>query len=203
MQAVRLVERDKKDQWHDSSFHNMWYVQIPASHCRQSWSVNQRPCKHHQSSLPFIDDSSPLLPDFSVNPITCSNCTNPAPELVVSTHSVFKKLSTLNSSKVQGPDGIPAWLLKENADLFAEPVRDILNYSYREGHLPQSWKEADIIPVPKQKPIKVTVQFERCFQLMEHISVISCRNPIILYITEKLIKFSKSLFYFYLVISNK
>ena len=51
--------------------------------------------------------------------------------------------------------------------------------------------------------IKVTVRFERCFRLMEHISVISCRNPINLYITEKLIKFSKSLFYFYLVISNK
>ena len=98
-------------------------------------------------------NSSPLPPDFSVNPITCSSCTNPAPELVVSTHSVFKKLS-LNSSKAQGPDGILAWLLKENADLFAELVRDILNYSYREGHLPQSWKEAEIIPVPKQKPIK-------------------------------------------------
>ena len=50
--------------------------------------------------------------------------------------------------------------------------------------------------------LKVTVQFERCFRLMEHISVISCRNPINLYSNEKLIKFSKSLFNFYLVISN-
>ena len=41
--------------------------------------------------------------------------------------------------------------------------------------------------------VKVTVQFELCFRLMEHISVISFRNPINLYITEKLIKFSKSL----------
>ena len=51
--------------------------------------------------------------------------------------------------------------------------------------------------------LKVTVQFERCLRLMEHISVIWCRNPINLYITEKLIKFSKLLFCFYLVISNK
>ena len=51
--------------------------------------------------------------------------------------------------------------------------------------------------------LKVTVQFERGFRLMEHISVISWRNPVNLYITEKLIKFSKSLFYFYLVILNK
>ena len=35
--------------------------------------------------------------------------------------------------------------------------------------------------------VKVTVQFKRCFRLMEHISI----N---LYITEKLIAFSKSLF---------
>ena len=51
--------------------------------------------------------------------------------------------------------------------------------------------------------LKVTVLFERCFRLMEHISVILCRNPINLYITEKLVKSSKTLFYFYLVISNK
>ena len=51
--------------------------------------------------------------------------------------------------------------------------------------------------------LKVTVQFEQCYRLMEHISVISCRNPINLYITEKLVKFSKSLFYFFFVISNK
>ena len=56
---------------------------------------------------------------------------------------------------------------------------------------------------PFKKTLKVTVQFERCFRLMEHISVISCRNPINLYITEKHIKFSKSLFNIYLVISNK
>ena len=51
--------------------------------------------------------------------------------------------------------------------------------------------------------VKVTVQFERCFRLMEHISVISCCNPINLYITEKLIKFSKSLFNFYFPLSTR
>ena len=51
--------------------------------------------------------------------------------------------------------------------------------------------------------IKVTVQFQRCFRLMEYFSVISCCNLINVYITVKLIKFSKSLFNFYLVISNR
>ena len=31
-------------------------------------------------------------------------------------------------------------------------VIDILNCSYSEARLPQSWKEADIAPVPKQTP---------------------------------------------------
>ena len=50
------------------------------------------------------------------------------------------------------------------------------------------------IPISKTSPskgLKVTDQFERCFRLMEHISVISCRNPINLYVTGELIKLSK------------
>ena len=74
--------------------------------------------------------------------------------LVVSAFSVFRKLTALNPTKALGPDGIPAWLLKENADLLTVPVMDILNCSYREGCLPPSWKQADIVPIPKQKPVK-------------------------------------------------
>ncbi|EDO28681.1 predicted protein, partial [Nematostella vectensis] len=59
----------------------------------------------------------------------------------------------LNPSKACGPDGMPGWILKENADLLAEPVTDILNCSFKEARLPQSWKDADIAPVPKQKPV--------------------------------------------------
>ena len=78
---------------------------------------------------------------------------NPA-ALVVSNESVYKKLMKLNRSKAHGPDGIPGWLLKENADLLAAPIADILNSSYREGRLPPSWKEADVLPVPKQRPVQ-------------------------------------------------
>ena len=63
--------------------------------------------------------------------------------------SVFKKLSAVNPTKDQGPDGIPGWLLKKNADLLTNPVQDILNTSYQEGCLPSAWKEV----IPKQRPI--------------------------------------------------
>ena len=52
---------------------------------------------------------------------------------VLSVHSVFMKLSLLNPTKAQGPDGLPAWLLKENADLLAEPRAEMINSSFRES----------------------------------------------------------------------
>ena len=95
----------------------------------------------------------------SFTPIPADYVTDPANSatqqlgLVVSKESVFKKLIKLNRTKAHGPDGIPGWVLKENADLLAGPIADILNSSYREGRLPPSWKEADVVPVPKQKPV--------------------------------------------------
>lgn len=51
---------------------------------------------------------------------------------------------------------IPAWLQKENADLLTEAVKDILNclYMYTESGLLPSWQSADVVDVPKEKPIK-------------------------------------------------
>ena len=68
----------------------------------------------------------------------------------VSEFCVLKKLSVLNPAKSSGPDMIPSWLVKENEDLLAPAVTDIINCSFAEARLPQSWKHADIVPVPKQ-----------------------------------------------------
>ena len=60
----------------------------------------------------------------------------------------------LNPNKAEGPDGIPNWILKENADLLATAVTDIINTSYKESRLPCSWKYASIIAIPKAKPVR-------------------------------------------------
>lgn len=73
------------------------------------------------------------------------------PTLPVS--SVHKALSALNPRKASGPDGIGNWLIKEYADILAEPVTNILNCSFAEQQLPSPWKFADVTPLPKQKPI--------------------------------------------------
>jgi hypothetical protein len=39
--------------------------------------------------------------------------------LPVTEFSAFKLLPTLNARKATGPDGIPAWVLKENADILS------------------------------------------------------------------------------------
>ena len=79
---------------------------------------------------------------------------NSEASFTVTRDSVFQKLFKLNPKKAHGPDGIPSWLLKENADLLAGPVSDIINCSYHEGYLPTSWKKADVVANPKQKPVK-------------------------------------------------
>ena len=58
-----------------------------------------------------MSELSPLPSDFELEQ-NSSASSEPTP-LYVSTCAVYKKLSSLNSTKVQGPDNIPAWLLKE------------------------------------------------------------------------------------------
>ena len=93
---------------------------------------------------------TPLPADYVILP---PNSATQQTALVVS-NEVYKKLMKLSRSKAHGPDGIPGWVLKENADLLAVQIADILNSSYREGRLPPLWKEADVVPVPKQRPVQ-------------------------------------------------
>ena len=73
--------------------------------------------------------------------------------ITVTSNAVFQNLLKLNPKKAHGPDGIPSWLLKENVDLLTGPIAAILNCSYRECTLPPVWKKADVVRIPKEKPI--------------------------------------------------
>ena len=44
-------------------------------------------------------------------------------------------------------------LVKEHANSLATPLTSIFNCSLREGVLPTMWKTANIIPLPKNKPL--------------------------------------------------
>ncbi|XP_068756755.1 uncharacterized protein [Montipora capricornis] len=89
------------------------------------------------------------------------------------------KLRTLNPNKASGPDQIPSWLLKDNADILAAPVADFLNSSFQESRLPKSWKRADITPPLKQslvldfnkhlQPISLTPKVAEDYVVEEYI----------------------------------
>ena len=77
-----------------------------------------------------------------------------AQPFAVTAYVVYLQLASINPRKASGPDGIPAWLLKENEDLLSDTVTDITNCSFVESRLLPSWKSADTVPIPKQKPIR-------------------------------------------------
>ena len=60
-------------------------------------------------------------------------------------------------------------MLKENADMLAEPI-DIFNSYWECPHL---WKEADIIPVPKQRPVQDNTKHLRLILLTPILSKIA------------------------------
>ena len=74
-----------------------------------------------------------------------------SPAFVVSSDAVYLKLAALNSRKASGPDGVPSWLLKENADLLAPTITDILNSSFAECRLPPPRKFSRHCANPKTK----------------------------------------------------
>ena len=62
-------------------------------------------------------------------------------------------LQRVKTNKATGPDNIPAWVLKDHANILAAPLTAIFNSSLREGVIPNEWKMTNVIPLPKTKPI--------------------------------------------------
>ena len=88
---------------------------------------------------------------------------------------VRKLLTTLNTSKSCGPDGISARCLRDLSKEISGMLTFILQQSFNSGTLPYDWSQAMVIPVHKKsnkenpanyRPISLT-----CFacKLMEHI----------------------------------
>jgi hypothetical protein len=61
----------------------------------------------------------PLAPEVCQNLV--SNSQN-EPTITITAEDVFKKLSKLNPRKTHHPNGIPTWVLKENAHILELPV---------------------------------------------------------------------------------
>ena len=73
-------------------------------------------------------------------------------EFTIEAASTQRAIQNVKCRKATGPDNIPPWMVKHYAHLLAAPVTAIFNSSLREGKLPDLWKTATIVPVPKKHP---------------------------------------------------
>ena len=90
----------------------------------------------------------------SYQPVNCSppfKVDSDVPQL--SNAIVYSMLLKVNPSKSSLPDEVPNWILKDYAEVVAMPVRIILNSSYIKQELPHIWKQANVTPFPKERPV--------------------------------------------------
>ena len=113
----------------------------------------------------FLDQMKSFLPLNAIPPFKANSVV-----VTISEVDVLTAIRKLNPCKAAGPDGIPSWVFREYADFIAQPVTFILNCSFAEQQLPPSWKLADVVPIPKQKPVEVINKHLRPISLTPIIS---------------------------------
>ena len=87
----------------------------------------------------------------------CMHISETCPIPVITPYEVKRILKTLNNSSFETFDGIPQIIYKQCADELSVPLSHIFNISLLCGQVPEVWKEAIVIAVPKlSKPSLVS-----------------------------------------------
>ena len=89
---------------------------------------------------------------------------------------VRDRLKEQKPGKSAGPDGIHSRVVVETQEQFVRPLTIIFNKSQSEGVIPDSWKEAEVVPIFKKvkrddpgnyRPVSLT---SVCGKIMEQLS---------------------------------
>ena len=88
----------------------------------------------------------------------------------INAFEVFRKLERVNIRKAPGPDNLPNWFLRDFAFALCNPLCHIFNSSVTEGVVPNIWKCANVVPIPKTRPPKSIEQDLRPISLTPTIS---------------------------------
>ena len=163
---IRLVASAKKHYYHDrvqklkQSNPAGWYrtIKLMTSSTTPNPTIIPPPGINSNNDLEIANcinthftsigkDLSPI--DLSSLP---SYLPSPGPCPTVQEWEVYSQLKKISCRKAGGPDGIPASILREFAYELSKPLAHILNSSYSEGIVPNEWKRAIVIPIPKSYP---------------------------------------------------
>jgi hypothetical protein len=91
----------------------------------------------------------------------------------VSADEVFQSIKRIKSNYVQGPDGIPAFFVKDCASVLSQPMSVLFNLCIKTGTFPEIWKISKILPTHKSKdrsvienyrPISIINNFAKIFE---------------------------------------
>lgn len=84
--------------------------------------------------------------------------------------SVGKILAALPDGKASGMDHLDSRLIRVAAEALSFPIAHLVNLSLLQGIFPEKWKEAKIIPLPKNKRATFTGQNSRPISLLPLLS---------------------------------
>ncbi|MEL7308255.1 MAG: reverse transcriptase family protein, partial [Pseudomonadota bacterium] len=135
---------------------------LPHLNTRSAWKRIRRisRIRKNENVSPLITASS--LNDYFASifqvgdnafPSADSLLSLPSQSLVVSDFEINNHLKRLCKGS-GGPDGLPFWTYKHNSFVFSSVIAYFFNHFFRVGHLPNSFKYANVIPIPKcSKPV--------------------------------------------------
>ena len=70
-------------------------------------------------------------------------------EFLCTEDKMLSLISSLDTSKSTGADGVSAKMLKSTAPFIAKSLTKLFNKSLRSGKFPSDWKVARVVPIPK------------------------------------------------------
>ena len=131
----------------------LWsFIKNKKDQCAPINTNNKTLTDSHQKSNAFNDYFTSILTQEDLSSLPKMN-DSPFPEIPhisVSVNGVANLLHNLNPHKATGPDGIPAYFLKELSHEIAPSLTLIFQSSLQQGVLPAEWKSANIVPIFKK-----------------------------------------------------
>ena len=85
---------------------------------------------------------------------------------------VYDMLKKIDTKKSTHSDDYPSWVSRNNAELLAEPIADIINSILSTSIYPTIWKKAEVSPLPKTASPSTCKEF-RPISLLYHLSKIA------------------------------